>query len=86
VVKPEPVIEAEFTVTDEVPVDVSVNDRVVAVFSATLPKFRLTGFTLNCAFATVPVPLRATPAVLPLVELLLTLSCPVADPATVGLN
>ena len=84
--KLEPVVEAEFTVTGEVPDDVSVNDCVVAVFSATLPKFRLTGFTLNCAFAKVPVPLRATPAVLPLVELLLMVSCPVAAPATVGLN
>jgi hypothetical protein len=36
-VKPEPVIAAEFTVTGEVPVDVSVNDCVVAVLTDTLP-------------------------------------------------
>jgi hypothetical protein len=69
-VKPAPVIAAEFTVTGEVPVDVSVNDWVVAVFTATLPKLRLPALIVNCGFAAVPVPPRATKAVPPVVELL----------------
>src|SRR5271163_767054 len=51
IVKPAPVMIAEFTVTGDVPVDVSVNDCVVAVFTATLPKFRLTALICNCGFA-----------------------------------
>jgi hypothetical protein len=46
-VKPAPVIAAEFTVTRVVPVDVSVNDRVAAVFTVTLPKLRLAALTVN---------------------------------------
>jgi hypothetical protein len=46
-VKPAPVIAAELTVTGDVPVDVSVNDCVVAVFTAKLPKFRLATLTVN---------------------------------------
>ena len=70
-VKPVPVIEAEFTVTGDVPVDVSVNDSVVAVLTDTLPKLRLAVLTVNCGFAAAPVPLRATTAVPPLAESLL---------------
>jgi hypothetical protein len=69
-VKPAPVIVAEFTVTGVVPVEVSVIDCVVAVLTATLPKLRLPALTVNCGFAAVPVPLSVTEAVLPLVELL----------------
>jgi len=69
-VKPAPVIVAEFTVTGEVPVDVSVNDCVVAVFTATLPKPRLPVLIVNCGFAAVPVPPRATETVPLVVELL----------------
>jgi hypothetical protein len=47
-VKPTPVIAAEFTVTGEVPVDVSVNDCVVVVFTVTLPKLRPAALTVNC--------------------------------------
>jgi hypothetical protein len=47
-VKPAPVIAAELTVTGDVPVDVSVNDCVVDVFTITLPKFRLAALTVNC--------------------------------------
>jgi hypothetical protein len=47
IVKPAPVIAAEFTVTGDVPVDVSVNDCVVAVFNVTLPKLRLAALTVN---------------------------------------
>jgi hypothetical protein len=40
-VKPAPVIETEFTVTGDVPVDVNVSVSVVAVFNMTLPKLRV---------------------------------------------
>ena len=46
-VKPAPVIAAEFTVTGDVPVDVSVNDCVVAVFTVTLPKLKLAALIVN---------------------------------------
>ena len=39
--KPEPVIDAAFTVKSEVPEDVRVTVLVVAVFTVTLPKERL---------------------------------------------
>jgi hypothetical protein len=42
-----PEIEAELTVTGAVPVDVSVNDCVVAVFTVTFAKFRLAALTVN---------------------------------------
>jgi hypothetical protein len=86
-VKPEPVIAAELTVTGEVPVDVNVNDCVVAVFTVTLPKLRLAALTVNCGLgAVVLVPLRATTAVAPLDELLLIVICPLAAPGDVGSN
>jgi hypothetical protein len=72
-VKPAPVITAEFTVTGEVPVDVSVNDCVVAVFTVTLPKLRVAALTVSWGLATaVLVPLKATRVVPPLDELLMT--------------
>jgi hypothetical protein len=86
VVKPAPVIEAALIVTADVPDDVSVTDSFVEVFTVTLPKLRLVALTVNCGFAATPVPLKATVAVLPLVELLLIVSCPVAAPAAVGRN
>ena len=86
-VNPVPVIVAEFTVTAEVPVDVSVNDCFAVVFTVTLPKLRLVELTVNCGFeAAVPVPLKATTAVLPVDELLLIVSCPLALPIAVGAN
>ncbi len=64
-------IVAELTVTDEVPVEVNVNDCVVAVFTVTLPKLRLAALTVNCGLcAAVPIPLRATRIVPLVVELL----------------
>jgi hypothetical protein len=42
------VIDTEFTVTGEVPFDVSVNDCVAAVFTVTLPKFKLVLLTVSC--------------------------------------
>jgi hypothetical protein len=67
------VIAAELTVTGEVPVDVSVSDCVVAVFTVTLPKLKLAALTVNCGLgAAVLVPLRVTRFVLPLDELLAT--------------
>jgi hypothetical protein len=47
IVKPEPVIAAELTVAGAVPVEVSVNDWVVDVFTVTLPKLRLAALTAN---------------------------------------
>jgi hypothetical protein len=85
--KPVPVIVAEFTVTAEVPVDASVNDCVAVVFTVTLPKLRLFEINVSCGFGVaVPVPLKATPAVLPVDELLLIVSCPLALPVAVGAN
>jgi hypothetical protein len=65
-------IAAEFTVTGDVPVDVSVNVCVVAVFTVTLPKLRLPALIANCGLgAAMLAPLRPTTAELPLDELLL---------------
>jgi hypothetical protein len=81
------VIAAEFTVTGDVPVDVSVNVCVVAVFTVTLPKLRLPALTVNCGLgADMLVPLRATTAVEPVEESLLIVSCPLAVPVVVGWN
>ena len=87
-VKPAPEIEAELTVTGEVPVDVSTRGKDLAVFTVMLPKARLAELTVNCglAAAAAPVPLNATVVVFPPVELLLTVILPLAAPAAVGLN
>ena len=50
-VKPTPVIETEFTVTGEVPLDVRVNDCVAAVFTVTLPKLKLVALKVSCGLA-----------------------------------
>jgi hypothetical protein len=66
------VIVAAFTVTGEVPVDVNVNDCVVAVFTVTLPKLKLAALTVNCGLgAPVLVPLSVTCPVEPVDESLL---------------
>jgi len=81
------VIAAEFTVTGAVPVDVSVNVCVVAVFTVTLPKLRLPALTVNCGLgAAMLVPLRATMAVDPVEESLEIVICPLAVPVEVGWN
>ena len=85
-VKPEPVIEAAFTVTGDVPEEVRVSDCVVEEFTVTLPNFSVVAPSVSCEFAVVPVPLNDTTAVLPPVELLLTVRFPVADPVAAGLN
>src|ERR1700735_787230 len=86
-VKPVPVMEAELTVTGEVPVEVRVIVWVAGEFTVTLPKLRFVALTDNCGLrAADPVPLRATTAVLPVVELLVMLTWPVSDPVAVGLN
>jgi hypothetical protein len=56
------------------------------VFTATLPKLSVVALSVSCEFAVVPVPLNDTTAVLPVVELLLIVRLPVADPVAVGLN
>lgn len=72
IVKPAPVIAAEFTVTGAVPVEVRVNDTVADVFTVTLPKLKLDALAISFGVgAAVLVPLRATAAVLPIDELLL---------------
>ena len=87
IAKPVPVIAAEFTVTGDVPVDVSVSDCVVVVFTVTLPKLRLAALTVNCGLgAAVLVPLRATTATPPLDELLLIVIWPLVAPVAVGRN
>ncbi len=45
--KPAPDNDAEFTVTEVVPVDVSVTDWVAGELSTTLPKDRLVALTLK---------------------------------------
>ena len=47
IAKPAPEIAAEFTVTGDVPVDVSVNDCIVAVFTVTLPKLKVAALIAN---------------------------------------
>jgi hypothetical protein len=65
------VIVAELTVTGAVPVEVSVNDCVVDVLTVTLPKLRLAALTVNCGLGdAVPIPLKATMIIPPVVELL----------------
>ena len=86
-VKPVPVIDAELIVTGEVPVDDNVIDCAVGELTGTLPKLRLVALTVNCGLdGAIPIPARGTTAVPSVVKLLLTVSCPVAGPATVGLN
>ena len=70
-VNPAPVMAAELTVTGVVPDDVRVKDCVAAVFTVTFPKLTLPELIVNCGFAAVPVPLRVTEAMLPVVESLL---------------
>ena len=50
IAKPVPVIAAELTITGDVPVDIKVNDWVVAMFTVTLPKLRLVALTANWRF------------------------------------
>jgi hypothetical protein len=87
IVKSVPEIAAELTVTTDVPEEVSVNVIDFAVFIVSLPKLRLEALSVSCGLdAVVPVPLKATAAVPPVVELLLMVSCPVTAPAAVGSN
>jgi len=89
-VKPEPVIAAELTVTGVVPVEVSVIGNVVGEFRVTLPKTRFEVLAAIDGFANgvaaIPVPARATTALVLLEELLLIVSCPLDTPLAVGLN
>jgi hypothetical protein len=85
--KAAPEVEAEFTVAADVPEEVRVNDCVVEEFIVTLPKLSVVALSVNFGLAAVaPVPLNDTTAVLPVVELLLIVRLPVADPVAVGLN
>jgi hypothetical protein len=80
-------MEAEFTVTDAVPVEVNVSDCVVEVFTVTLPKLRFPALIVSWGLgAAILIPLRATSVVLPVDELLAIVNVPVAAPANAGLN
>ena len=85
--KPVPLTAAAVTCTGPVPVDVSVTVCVPVEATATFPKLRVPGLTVNWVVpAAVPVPFKLT-TVVPLVdELLLTVNFPAAAPAAVGLN
>ncbi len=85
--KPAPDIAAALTVTADVPLEVNVNPRVEYKFTVVSPKSSVAALTVSCELvAATPVPPSATTVVLPLLESLLIVSCPVADPVTVGLN
>jgi hypothetical protein len=85
--KAAPEMEAEFTVTGDAPEEVRANDCVDEEFTATLPKLRVEALSVNFELAAaVPVPLKITVALLPLLELLLIVSLPLAAPVAVGRN
>jgi len=85
--KPVPVMEAELTVTAEVPVELNVSVSDFEDPSATLPKGRVFALSANVGSAgTVPVPLSVTTEELPVVELLLMVNVPVTAPAVAGAN
>ena len=79
---PVPASVAELTVTAAVPEEVRISDWVEGVFRFTLPKAREPALTVSCG--AIPVPLRLTVLVLPLVELLEIVIVPLAAPAAVG--
>jgi hypothetical protein len=83
-VKSAPVIETEFTVTGEAPFDVSVNDCVAAVFTATLPKLKLVVLTVSCGLTTIayvadPTALEVYPAAVP-ITLIVSVEETVSEP------
>ena len=83
--KPVPVTDAELIVTEEVPVELSVRDRVFDDPSVTLPKGRVVALKVSLGVAgAVPVPVSATTEALPVEELLLIVNCPVTPPAVLG--
>ncbi len=84
IVNPVPARVAEFTVTDAVPEEVSVTVLMEFEPSATFPNAKVLTLRDNCR--EVPLPLRATVAVLPLAELLEIVRLPLARPVTVGVN
>ena len=68
------------------PDELSDNVCVTPVFNVTFPKLRLFAPNVNCGFAAAPVPLKDTAAELPVDELLVIVSWPLADPEAVGVN
>lgn len=84
-VNPAPVMLAPLTVTADVPVEVRVSDWLVAVPTGSFPKLKLALLKLSTGLLEfAPVPLRATVAVPPFVELLDTVMVPLTAPVTVG--
>jgi len=86
IVKPAPEMGAAVIVTALVPVDVRVRVCVAEEPTATLPKVRLVALRDSCGCDDVPVPLRVTLLVAPVVELLEKVKAPVTAPAVVGAN
>lgn len=85
--KPAPMTAAELTVTGSVPVDVSVNDCIVDVFTETFPKLKLPVLTASCGLATsIPIPRSEIVVGLPVDEVLRISSCPLNIPIDVGLK
>src|SRR3984957_700099 len=85
IVKLVPLIVAEFTVTEPVPVEVSVTPSVALEPTVTSPKLRLVGLTVNSdVVVPVPVPLKLTATVGFVDALLFTVNVPVTAPAAVG--
>ena len=85
--KPVPLRVAALIVSGAVPDDVRVSGSVELEFTATLPKDSDAMLTVSCGTVdVVPVPVSWIFVVAPLLELLLTVSCPVAVPVAVGSN
>jgi hypothetical protein len=93
ILKPVPVSVAALTVSGDVPVDVNVTDCVAGVFSTTSPKATLVALRVSVVVPVPVAPVPVAPDPLKLIatfaldeELLVMVSCPVADPAAEGLN
>ena len=84
-VKAVPVKLAALTVTGEVPVEVSVTDRVAVVPTGSSPKFSAVVLTVSTGLeGLVPVPLRLTAIVAAAEELLEMVMVPLSVPVAVG--
>ena len=83
--KPLPDTVTELIVNAAVPDEVNVSILVERVSSVTLPKLRELALSVNTGVAAfIPVPLRETPAVLPVEESLEIVIDPVAAPTAAG--
>jgi hypothetical protein len=83
---PVPVIESEFTVSAEVPEEVIVKARVLDEPSLTFPKPREVALSAICGVEEVPVPVKGTVHVAPVVQLVANVRLPLTVPAVFGPN